>query len=409
MLYQAFQAHTDFYWPLRTQVTSARALLERLAPPAHLGKPLVDAKRRLAAAYEVASQLKLTHARPPFGIATVLVGDREVPVKEEVALSAPFGELLHFRKDIDVAQPRVLVVAPMSGHFATLLKDTVRTMLRDHDVYITDWRNARDVSLLHGKFGLDEYITHLIAFLEAMGPGAHVLAVCQPCVAALAAAAVMAENHSRSTPRSLTLMAGPIDCRINPTRVNELATAHPIDWFEANLIAWVPLRFRGGMRRVYPGFLQLSAFMSMNLERHVQAFVNLHNYLLDGEFEKAEATRSFYEEYFAVADLPAEFYLETVKTVFQDCALAKGELRYNGQLVRPEALRRTALLTVEGERDDICALGQTLAAQDLCTSILPFLRRHHMQAGVGHYGVFSGKRWNQEVYPAVRETIYAVE
>ena len=409
MLYQAFQAHTDFYWPLRTQVTSARTLLERLAPPAHLGKHLADAKRRLGAAYEVASQLKLTHARPPFGIATVPVGDREVAVKEEVAHSAPFGELLHFRKDIDVAQPRVLVVAPMSGHFATLLKDTVRTMLRDHDVYITDWRNARDVSLLHGKFGLDEYITHLIAFLEAMGPGAHVLAVCQPCVAALAAAAVMAENHSRCTPRSLTLMAGPIDCRINPTRVNELATSHPIDWFEANLIAWVPLRFRGGMRRVYPGFLQLSAFMSMNLERHVQAFVNLHNYLLEGEFEKAEATRSFYEEYFAVADLPAEFYLETVKTVFQDCALATGELRYNGQLVRPEALRRTALLTVEGERDDICALGQTLAAQDLCTSILPFLRRHHMQAGVGHYGVFSGKRWNQEVYPAVRETIYAVE
>ncbi len=276
-------------------------------------------------------------------------------------------------------------------------------------MFITDWRNARDVSLLHGKFGLDEYITHLIAFLEAMGPGAHVLAVCQPCVAALAAASIMAENQSRCTPRSLTLMAGPIDCRINPTRVNELATAHSIDWFEANLIGWVPLRFRGALRRVYPGFLQLSAFMSMNLERHVQAFVNLHNYLLDGEFEKAEATRSFYEEYFAVADLPAEFYLETVKYVFQDYALAKGELRYDGQLVRPQALRRTALLTVEGERDDICALGQTLAAQDLCTSILPFLRRHHMQAGVGHYGVFSGKRWNQEVYPAVRETIHSVE
>jgi polyhydroxyalkanoate depolymerase len=245
MLYQAYQAHSDFYWPLHTQVTSARMLLERLAPL----PPLDDARRRMAAAYEVAAHMKLTHQRPPFGIETVEVAGREVEVTEHVAYNAPFGALLHFRKDIDIAQPRVLIVAPMSGHFATLLRDTVRTMLRDHDVYVTDWRNARDVPLLYGRFGFDEYITHLIAFLEAMGPGSHVLAVCQPCVAALAAAAMMAENHHVATPRSLTLMAGPIDCRINPTRVNALATSHTIDWFEAHLIAWVPLRFRGACTR----------------------------------------------------------------------------------------------------------------------------------------------------------------
>jgi poly(3-hydroxybutyrate) depolymerase len=297
----------------------------------------------------------------------------------------------------------------MSGHFATLLRDTVRTLLADHDVYVTDWGNARDVSLWHGRFGLDQYVTHLISFLETMGPGAHVIAVCQPCVAALAAAAAMAQGGHPAQPRSMTLMAGPIDCRVNPTKVNELATGKPIDWFESRLITSVPLRYRGAFRRVYPGFLQLTAFMSMNLERHVKAFVELYNAIVAGEHEKAEGTRSFYREYFAVADLPAEFYLDTVRLVFQEYALARGELTYDGGRIEPAAIRGTALLTVEGERDDICSVGQTMAAHDLTPGIRPYLKQHHMQAGVGHYGVFSGRRWHNEIYPIVRDMIYQME
>jgi polyhydroxyalkanoate depolymerase len=316
---------------------------------------------------------------------------------------------LRFRKDVDAAQPRVLLVAPMSGHFATLMRDTVRTLLAEHDVYVTDWKNARDVPVYEGRFGFDEYVAHLIHFLDTIGPGAHLIAVCQPCVAALVAAAVMAQGDHPARPRSITLMAGPIDCRVNPTRVNELATAHPIDWFESRLIALVPWRYRGAWRRVYPGFLQLTAFMSMNLERHVGAFVDLYNALVAGEYEKAEGTRSFYREYFAVADLPAEFYLETVRLVFQEYALARGALRWEGMRVDMRAIHATALLTIEGEKDDICAIGQTMAAHDLCSGIRPYLKQHHMQPGAGHYGVFSGRRWQQEIYPIVRDTIYQMD
>ncbi|HTD04690.1 polyhydroxyalkanoate depolymerase, partial [Undibacterium sp.] len=296
----------------------------------------------------------------------------------------------------------------MSGHFATLLRETVRTMLSDHDVYITDWHNARDVPLSAGLFGLDEYTEYVMDFLKIMGPGSHLVAICQPCVPALAAAAMMAEDRDAAQPRSLTLMAGPIDCRINPTKVNQLAVSKPIDWFENNLISTVPLRHKGALRRVYPGFLQLSAFMSMNLERHMGAFNGMYNDLVAGEVERADSTRAFYDEYFAVLDMDAAFYLETVKYVFQEYALAQGTLKWRGRTVNPAALRRTALLTVEGENDDICSLGQTMAAHDLCSSIPPFLKSHHMQAGVGHYGVFSGRRWNQQIYPIVREMIYSV-
>jgi poly(3-hydroxybutyrate) depolymerase len=238
-----------------------------------------------------------------------------------------------------------------------------------------------------------------------MGPGASVVAVCQPCVAALAAVAVMSEDQHPATPVSLVLMAGPIDCRISPTVVNKLATEKPISWFEKQLISVVPLRHPGGGRRVYPGFVQLSAFMSMNKDRHVNAFKAYYQHLVDGEFEQAEITRTFYEEYMAVADLSADFYLETVQQVFQEYALPKGELRFKGRLVKPAAIRRTALMTVEGERDDICAIGQTLAAQDLASSLRPYMRTHHVQANVGHYGVFSGKRWQRQIYPAVRQVI----
>ncbi len=365
--------------------------------------------REYLASWELIARAGFTHHRPPFGIDHVTVGNRAVAVTEVAAHRTAFGTLLHFKKDTPVTQPRVLVVAPLSGHFATLLRNTVRTLLADHDVYITDWHNARDIAWTEGDFGFDDYVGHLITFLQVLGPGAHVVAVCQPCVQALAAAAVMAEAGDPAQPRSMTLMAGPVDVRVNPTKVNELAFEHPYEWFESNLISTVPLPNAGAGRRVYPGFLQLIAFMTMNQQRHVKAHLDLHGHIAAGETDKAEAIRTFYDEYFAVLDLTAEFYLETIDKVFQRALLAKGELTYRGRRVDPGAITRTALLTVEGERDDICALGQTVAAHDLCTGLKPFRKRHHMQAGVGHYGVFSGRKWEAQVYPIVRNMVLASE
>jgi polyhydroxyalkanoate depolymerase len=365
--------------------------------------------RSLTAAYELIARAGLTHVRPPYGITSIAAGNREVAVTEEAVAKTPFGTLLRFKKDIEAPQPRVLVVAPLSGHFATLLRSLVHTLLPEHDVCITDWHNARDASTSEGQFGFDDYVEHIMQWLEAMGPGTHVVAVCQPCVQVLAAAAVMAEAGNPAQPRSMTLMAGPIDTRINPTKVNELATSKPIEWFEKNLIAEVPARYPGGGRRVYPGFVQLAAFMSMNIDRHRKAHMDLYDALAKGDLEKANVTKAFYDEYFAVLDLTAEFYLETVSWVFQEARLAKGELTYRGRPVDPKAIRRTALLTVEGERDDICSMGQTSAAHDLCKSLKPYMKRHHMQAGVGHYGVFSGRRWETQVYPIVRNMILANE
>jgi polyhydroxyalkanoate depolymerase len=399
MLYLAYQAHSDVMVPVRAWANMA---LAAGGQPLFSDNPLL---RNLTAAYELISRAGLTHTRPPFGIKSVNVGNREVEVREEAAASTPFGTLLHFKKDIATTQPRVLMVAPLSGHFATLLRATVQTMLPDHDVYITDWHNARDVPLTAGRFGCDEYIDHLIKFLEVMGPGAHVLAVCQPCVAVLAAVAVMAQASNPVQPRSMTLMAGPIDTRVNPSKVNELARKRSIEWFERTLTASVPIRYPGAFRRVYPGFVQLAAFMSMNIDRHVKAHRELYENLANGELEKAAVTKAFYDEYFAVLDLTAEFYLETVRLIFQDYALPLGKLTWHGNLVDPSAIRRTMLLTVEGERDDICSVGQTVAAQDLCSKLRPYLKRHHMQAGVGHYGVFSGRRWENQVYPIVKNVI----
>jgi poly(3-hydroxybutyrate) depolymerase len=398
MIYQAYQVHADLAGPYRTVVNAVAPVLWDM-------RGWLVA-RKFSAACQVAALARLTHRRPLFGIDSVTVGGREIAVHEEAALVTPFATLLHFKKDLRAAQPRVLIIAPMSGHFATLLRETVRTMLPDHDVYITDWHNARHVPLAAGRFGLDESIEHIMNFLGAIGPGAHLVAICQPCVTALAAVAVMSENGHPATPNSLTLMAGPIDCRISPTKVNELATMRRIEWFEDNLIGTVPLRHEGAERRVYPGFLQLTAFMNMNLERHINSFRELFENLVKGDTEKAEATRKFYEEYFAVADLPAEFYLETVRLVFQEYALARGKLKWRGKKVDPSAIRRTALLTVEGEKDDICSLGQTLAAQDLCSKLRQYLKTHYIQAGAGHYGVFSGKRWNNQIYPIVRDVIH---
>jgi poly(3-hydroxybutyrate) depolymerase len=279
-------------------------------------------------------------------------------------------------------------------------------MLPEHDVYVTDWHNARDVPLAAGRFGFDEYVEHLMTFLQRIGPRAHLMAICQSCVAALAAVALMAEDRHPATPASLTLMAGPIDCRVNPTRVNALASERPLTWFEANLIDRVPMRYAGATRRVYPGFVQLAAFMNMNIERHIRALREYYEHVIEGSEEKAHVARRFYREYFAVADLPAEFFLETVRRVFQDYDLPLGKLTWRGRVVDPRSIRRIPLLTVEGEKDDICSLGQTLAAHDLCTRLPEYLRTHYVQPGVGHYGVFSGRNWESNIFPIVRAVIH---
>ncbi|WP_042270132.1 polyhydroxyalkanoate depolymerase [Paraburkholderia heleia] len=348
----------------------------------------------------------LSHTRPPFEIDGVEVDGVRTPVTEAVVKRTPFASLLHFRKDVATPQPRVLLVAPMSGHFATLLRGTVRTMLADHDVYITDWHNPRDVPLSAGRFGFDEYVEHVMSFIRRIGPDAHLVAICQPTVAALAAVSLMAADNDPAQPASMTLMAGPIDCRVNPTKVNELANSKPITWFERNLISVVPGGFPGAQRRVYPGFVQLSAFMSMNLERHLASFEEMRHERAKGDPARADALNVFYREYFATSDLTAEFYLETVSSVFQEYALPLGKLKVGERLVEPHAIRRTALLTIEGEKDDICAVGQTVAAHDLCRGLRPYMKTHHVQTGVGHYGVFNGRRWDTQIYPLVRSTIH---
>lgn len=404
MLYQLYQFEDDVVAPWRDWARWSKGW-----PTALFGGLLGDLAREAEAGLEMLSRFEFTHARPDFHITTVPIGNREVPIETEVVLDLPFGQLLHFVADIDTPRPRVLVVAPLSGHFATLLAGTVRTLLRDHDVYITDWVNARDVPLNAGRFGVDEYVDYVIRFQEEIGPGGHMLAVCQPCVQALAAVALMSEDHHPATPRTLTLMAGPVDPRESPTAVNELALSKPLSWFESQLISTVPFRFRGGGRQVYPGFLQLTAFMSMNMERHVEQHRKLYRHLVNGETAEAEKIKTFYDEYFAVLDLTREFYIETIDRVFQKAELATGDFTHHGRKVDCSAIRNTALLTVEGGRDDICGLGQTSAAHDLCHTLRPHLRRHHLQANVGHYGVFNGRRWDNEIYPVVRNLILSME
>jgi poly(3-hydroxybutyrate) depolymerase len=407
MLYNAYQAQSDLMQPISALARSALAGYRFWSATSCTGLPETGLWRGIAASWEMLGRANLHHERPSFRIDSVELAGRQVAVSEEETLVTPFASLLHFRKSADIAQPRVLVVAPLSGHFATLLRNTVKTLLPEHDVFITDWHNARDVPPAEGRFGLDEYVDHLIRFFEALGPGAHVLAVCQPCVQVLSAVGLMAADKHPCLPLSMTLMAGPIDTRVNPTRVNELAMEHSIDWFEKNLIAPVPSGNRGAGRLVYPGFAQLSAFMAMNPERHVKAHRDLYRHLLHGERAEAQVIESFYDEYFSILDLPAEFFLETVRDVFQDALLAKGLLTYRGRRIDLGRIKRTMLLTVEGERDDICAVGQTAAAHELCTGLMPYRKRHHLQPGVGHYGVFSGKRWESQIYPIFRNLVLA--
>jgi polyhydroxyalkanoate depolymerase len=401
MMYRAYQNHMDLTEPWRSGAANALKYLN-LVPQGVSDRVF----GRLAAALELISRSALTYSRPDYDIGTVMVGNREFAVTEEVAYATPFGSLLHFKKEDGPEQPRMLLVAPMSGHFATLLRNTVKTLLQDHDVYITDWHNPRDIPREHGRFGLEDYTDHLITFMDKLGPRAHMTAICQPSVSALAAAAIMCEDDHPARPATLTLMAGPIDTRIQPTKVNEFAKSKPIEWFEDNLINFVPFQCKGAFRQVYPGFVQLTAFVSMNLERHIKQHMDLAHHIAKGEKEKAELIKTFYDEYFAVMDLPAEFYIETVRDVFQEHLLPQGKLMHRGRAVNPKAVRRMGLMTVEGEKDDICSIGQTLAAQDLCTSVRAYRRVHHMQAGVGHYGVFSGRKWNNEIYPLLRDFVH---
>ena len=403
MLYQIYQSYADGLAPFQSMAASFG---DAFARP-WFGLPQTAAQRSVMAACQIFAEGRLQHHRPPFGIDSVTIGNSTVPVIEESARVTPFSTLLHFKKETPQPQPRVLLVAPMSGHFATLLRHTVRTMLPENDVYITDWHNARDVPLSAGDFDFDDFIDHIIQCLEVLGEGSHVVAVCQPVVAVLAAVSLMAQNRNPCQPRSMTLMAGPIDTRIKPSKVDDLAMEHPIEWFEANLISRVPAIHAGAYRRVYPGFLQIAAFMSMNLERHIRAFARQFDSIIDEDEKGAAAHRAFYEEYFAVMDLDASFYLQTVNRIFQKHELARGVLVSRGRKVEPAAIRRTALLTVEGENDDICSIGQTLAAQELCKSIPMIRRNHHLQTGVGHYGVFSGRRGAGEIYPRLRDMIWA--
>jgi poly(3-hydroxybutyrate) depolymerase len=403
MLYHAYQAQCDAFAPVRLFAETARRWLDGAGPV--IGD--FPAIRGAAAAMDLLSQAGMSHERPPFGIDRVTIEGAEIPVIEEAIAVRPFCNLIHFHKEAALEQPKLLMVAPLSGHFSTLLRGTVAAALPDHDVYLTDWINARNVPVQEGRFGLDDFVDLVIEFIRLVGPGAHVMAVCQPSVPVLAAVSLMAAAGDPAQPASMVLMGGPIDPAANPTEVNRFACAHSLDWFERMVITTVPERYPGAYRRVYPGFLQLAGFLSMNLDRHVSAHWSMFRQLVAGDVEKAAATRAFYDEYRTVMDLPADFYLETVDRVFQRQDLAHGRFRVHGELADPSAIETTALMTVEGERDDICAVGQTEAAHRLCRNLPAAKQLHHLQLNVGHYGVFNGRRWQNEIYPKVRDFIRA--
>lgn len=401
MLYQLYQAQTDMLAPARFMSGVTRDWIGLFPIVAKEFEPV----RHLAAFSDLIAQTKLTHSRPAFGIDEVEVDGRVVTVVEQAELVTPFGTLLNFRKDVTTPQPKILLVAPMACHFATLLRETVRTLLPEHDVYITDWHNVRDVPLSDGQFDLDDYIEHLIQFLDHLGPGVNLMGICQPCPAALAAVALMSEDGHPATPRTLSLLAGPVDTRQNPTLVNERATSHSLRWFEKRVTDRVPFRYAGAGRKVYPGFLQIAGFTGMNFKRHQKSLYEMYCARVARDSAKANPIQDFYEEYFAVCDLPAEFYLQTMERIFQEHHLPQGRFEWRGRRVNPAAIRNTALLTIEGGRDDICGLGQTHAAQALCTNLSADMKTEHVEPEAGHYGVFSGSRWSENVYPIIHDLI----
>ncbi len=397
MFYQLYELNHAVLQPYRTLADTTRMFFSNpLNPWAQ-----TSVGRSIAASAELFERSTRRYSKPEFGLDTTEVDGKTIAITEEVAWSKPFCNLLHFKREgmEGSTDPKILIVAPMSGHYATLLRGTVEAMLPHGDVYITDWMDARKVPMSDGKFDLDDYVDYVIEILHALGEDTHVVAVCQPSVPVLAAVAVMEARGDKLAPASMTLMGGPIDTRINPTAVNKLAEEKDIDWFKSNAIMRVPFPHAGFMRPVYPGFLQLSGFMTMNLDRHMIAHKEFFLHLVKDDGDSAFKHREFYDEYLAVMDLTAEFYLQTVETVFIEHSLPKGTMKHRGELVDLTAVRNVALLTVEGENDDISGVGQTVAAQDLCINIPGHKRRHHVQPRVGHYGVFNGSRFRAEIVP----------
>jgi poly(3-hydroxybutyrate) depolymerase len=361
--------------------------------------------RTIAANSEMFVRLMGRYPKPEWGITQVVMDGKTVPVMREVVIDKPFCQLLHFRKETAFAQPKLLIVAPLSGHYATLLRDTVRTALVDHDVWITDWTDAKMVPLSNGAFHLDDYVEYIREFVRFLAPDLNVMSVCQPTVPVLAAISLMAAVRDPAIPRAMIMMGGPIDTRRNPTAVNDFAQGRPHSWFADKVIMRVPMNYPGFMRRVYPGFLQHASFLAMNPDRHLDSHRQFYQHLIRGDGESAEAHRNFYDEYNAVLDMPAEYYLDTIKVVFQEYLLPKGQWVVRSVAVQPEAICDTALFTIEGELDDISGNGQTEAAHELCRNIPSDLRRHLMAKGIGHYGIFSGRKFREMVYPQIREFI----
>ncbi|MGC6331292.1 polyhydroxyalkanoate depolymerase [Rhizorhabdus sp. FW153] len=361
----------------------------------------------MASGLDVFAHASASRGKPDFGFTEVEVDGKIVAVTEEIILRKPFGQLKRFRRRGVTGQPKLLIVAPMSGHYATLLRGTVERMLPRHDVYITDWRDARLVPVSEGSFDLDDYVDYLVEFLEKLGPGTHMLAVCQPSVPAYAAVAIMAADENPCRPASLTMMGGPIDTREAPTAVNTVATQRPLAWFEQNVIHTVPVYYPGVGRRVYPGFLQLTGFMAMNLGNHLVSHWSMFKHLVDGDEESADATKAFYDEYRSVCDMTEEFYLQTIDQVFQRHLLPKGQFMHRGKLVDPAAIKDIGLLAIEGERDDISGIGQTKAALSLATALPDEKKQYLLAEKVGHYGIFNGRRWREKIAPVVDAWIAA--
>ena len=401
MLYYLHELHRLSMIPTRMAVESMRMTLKNpFNPLAHTG-----AGRILASAAEVFEHATRRYGKPAWDLESTTIDGRAVPVEEEVVISRAYCHLLHFKREIERDDPKLLIVAPLSGHYATLLRGTVETLLPDHDIYITDWIDAKMVPMTADNFNLSDYVDYIIDFLHFLGPNTHVLAVCQPSVPVLAAVSIMSGWNDACTPASMTLMGGPIDTRNSPTQVNKLALENSLEWFEEHVVVRVPPPYPGAGRRVYPGFIQLTNFMAMNLERHIAAHNELFDHLVKGDDDAADKKKAFYEEYRAVMDLTAEFYLQTVKTVFQDHALPKNEMVVRWQPVLPEKITKTAILCVEGELDDISGVGQTKAALEITPNLPDEMKRYHLQKGAGHYGVFNGSRWRSEIAPAVKQFI----
>ena len=408
MLYTMYDATAAALAPARMWARTASAVLKDSPGAAMFPDAFTWGSRAATAWADVAEDVLRPRGKPEWNIRTERGGD--TPLPEHVELDLPFVRLLRFCKsDADHgAGPRVLLMAPMSGHHATLLRGTVQDMIETGlEVYVTDWRDARIVPLTHGDFDLSSYVEHVITFLRHLGPDTHVVAVCQPAPAVVAAVSLMASRGDEAQPRSMTLMGGPVDTRAAPTAVTKLAQDNPIKWFERHVVATVPPWHPGAFRRVYPGFLQLAAFISMNPDRHVEAHKRMFNHLVKGDDESAAAHRRFYDEYLAVMDVPANYYLETVETFFQKHDLPENRMLVRGEKVIPAAIERTALMTVEGELDDISAPGQTIAAQALCANIPADRRKHLLQMGVGHYGIFNGRKWRSEILPEIKSFILA--